>query len=88
MDGDDENFVLKIPEGEERSYLKIPEGAETWEEVIPVNSTFTMELNVKFSWEEIKSSDQLRFKLDKLFGRDVWFKDVNVASLEPTSYTK
>ena len=73
MESDDENL-----------FLKIPERSETWEEVIPYNSTFTVELNVKFRGEEIKTTDQLGFKLDKLFGREVWFKDVNVS--RPRAY--
>ena len=67
-----------------RCYLKKPEGLETWGDVIPAESVFTVELNVNFRGSEIRSSEQLGFKLDRFFGSDVFFKDIKVT--RPRAY--
>ena len=60
-DDDDDNNVIDLIS------LKKPQGFETWSEVIPQGSLFTVELNVNFKGDEVRSTDQLRNKLERLF---------------------
>ena len=77
-DDDDDNNVIDLIS------LKKPQGFETWSEVIPQGSLFTVELNVNFKGDEVRSTDQLRNKLERLFSPDVRFNDINVT--KPRSY--
>ena len=68
---------------EENRRLKQPEGDEKWEDVIPVNGVFTVELNVNFRGAEIRSTEQLRYRMDGLFPQ-ISFKDICVT--KPRSF--
>ena len=76
--------MMRGDDDEENRCYWPPEGPKTWEEAVPRDKTFTVELNVQFRGVEITSTEQLRYKLDSFFGTDVCFKDIKVS--KPRAY--
>jgi len=59
--------------------LKMPLGDESWNDVIPEDCWFTADLVIEFRGEVVRTGQQLRTKLDTLFGQDVIFTDMGVS---------